>query len=351
MRHLFLNLLTLSATLIVLAVLTLPALHVLGQEPDAEPAVASAGPVHRVFGVAVDPWHLDDWSRSVGARPQLVAKFQSFAQRRPLGPYMAEAQRQATRALMISWEPWQPVPAARGRDVQFRPQPGYRNADISRGAQDAYITRFARTISRFRGVVYLRYAHEMNGIWYPWTHDSRHYRTAWRRVVRLVRRAGARNVRFVWSVNPNLYEQPATWLLRVRRYWPGARYVDAVGVTTIDFGGAKDYDVRRFEPRLTTLRRVFRKPLMITEANTDYAGRVEWLRDFRSMLARMPWIHAVVWSQLPSRGKAQMPGAGMLDWSVQHDPQAAALLRQIIEDGSGDDGARSPPRDRPDAAR
>ena len=82
------------------------------------------------------------------------------------------------------------------------------------------------------------------------------------------------------------------------------------------------------------LRRAFRKPLMITEANTDFAGRVEWLREFRRMLGRMPWVRAVVWSQLPSRGKAQMPGAGVLDWDVQHDPPSAGVIRQIIADGA-----------------
>jgi len=344
MRRLLLNLLTLSATVVLLAVLTVPALIVAGGPHESQVALADASASGHLFGVAVDPWHLDDWSRAVGARPQLVAKFQAFSRRDSLLPYMAEAQRQGATALMISWEPWRPVSAARGRAAQFKPQRGYRNADIARGDHDAYITRFARTLARFHGVVYLRYAHEMNGIWYPWTHDARAYRRAWRHVVRLVRRAGARNVRFVWSTNPNLYETPAFWMRRLRRYWPGARYVDIVGSTTIDFGGRKDYGIDRFEPRLAALRRVFRKPLMITEANTDYAGSVEWLRDFRDMLRRAPYIRAVVWSQLPSRGKAQMPGAGVLDWDVTRHPAAAGVLRQIVLDGSGHNEARPPPR-------
>jgi hypothetical protein len=339
-----LNLLTLSGTVVVLAVLSVPALLVLGQSSASGPGPAQSAANGRLFGIALDPWHVDDWSRAVGAKPQLVAKFEAFSRRGSLKPYMAEAERQGVRALMLSWEPWRPVPAAQGRTAQFKPQPGYRNADIARGAQDAYITRVARTLATFHGVVYLRYAHEMNGIWYPWTHDSRSYRLAWRRVVGLVRRAGATNVRFVWSANPNLYETPAAWLKRLERYWPGRRYVDAVGSTTIDFGGRKDYSIARFEPRLIALHRHFRKPLLITEANTDYVGRVQWLRAFRDMLRRAPWIRAVVWSQLPSRGKAQMPGAGVLDWDVQRHPTAAAVLRQIILDGSGGTEARPPPQ-------
>ena len=86
------------------------------------------------------------------------------------------------------------------------PSRGYRNIDIARGAQDRYIMRFARSLARYPGTVWLRYAHEMNGYWYPWSRGARAYRWAWRRIVRLFGVAGADNVRFVWSVNANLYD-------------------------------------------------------------------------------------------------------------------------------------------------
>jgi hypothetical protein len=156
---------------------------------------------------------------------------------------------------------------------------------------------------------------------------------AWRRVVRLFELAGARNVRFVWSVNANLYEPEATWRKTLRQYWPGRRFVDYVGSTMIDFGGSKDYPVRRFEPRLRELHRMFDKPVVLAETNTDYDGRVQWLSDLREMLGRTPWVHAVMWSQLPSRGKAQQSGTGKLDWDVRQDPASAAQLREIIRDG------------------
>jgi hypothetical protein len=234
---------------------------------------------------------------------------------------------------MVSWEPWQPVDARLGTVLQYLPQPGYRNGEIAGGSQDAYIAAFARSLARFHGTVWLRYAHEMNGFWYPWSHGPRSYRLAWRHVVRVVRAAGARNVRFVWSPNPNLYEPARTWMRHMRSYWPGARWVDAVGTTMINFGGRKRYEVRRFEPRFRALRREFGKPVMIAESNTELRGRVAWLRDLRRMLRRMPWIRGYAWSQLPSRGTAQMKHAGRLDWDVRRSPAAAAVLRGIIRDG------------------
>jgi mannan endo-1,4-beta-mannosidase len=337
-RPLALNLLSGGATLLILAVLALPAKSVLDDGVEAEhraPAAPLRPALHprRVFGAYVDPWHVDDWARDIGAAPQAVAKFEAFSRRRTLDKYAAESRRQGIRRMMVSWEPWTPVPSALGVAAQSAPQPGYRNIDVARGAQDRYITAFARSLARYPGAVYLRYAHEMNGYWYPWSHDPKAYRWAWRRMVRLFALAGARNVRFVWAVNANLYEPAGVWRRTLRRYWPGDRYVDLVGSTMIDFGGSKDYPVRAFAGRLRALRRSYRKPIVLAETNTDYRGRVRWLGDLRAMLRGMPWIRAIMWSQLPSRGKVQQRGTGNVDWDIRRDPAAASELRRIIEDG------------------
>jgi mannan endo-1,4-beta-mannosidase len=338
-RQLLLHLLTGCLTLLLLAALTLPAVRALRHASvvaAAQVAPAPAAHPHRVFGVYVDPWHVDDWARDIGVAPQAVAKFEAFSRRRTVQGFAAETARRGTRRLLISWEPWTPVASALGVVAQARPQPGYRNIDVARGAQDRYITRFADELARFPGTVYLRYAHEMNGYWYPWSHDPAAYRWAWHRMVRLVRLAGADNVRFVWSVNANLYESRGTWRATLRQYWPGRRYVDFIGTTMIDFGGAKDYPVARFVPRLRELHGRYRRPVVIAETNTEAAGAAGWLRALRQMLAGMPWVHGVFWSQLPSRGKAQQQGsAGVLDWDVRDDPAAAAELAGIIRDGVG----------------
>lgn len=334
MRRLASNLLTSSVCVGLLVLLTLPASHVLrAPRGDVLARAAGAPAPARTFGVYIDPWHVPEWANAVGAAPQMVAKFEAFSRRRSLAPWLAEAQRVGIRQALVSWEPWEPIPARLGITLQYLPQPGYRNAEIARGLQDDYIRMFARGLRGYRGVVWLRYAHEMNGMWYPWSHGPKSYVRAWRHVVGLVRSI-APNARFLWSANPSLYQATGVWSANVRRYWPGARWVDAVGSTMIDFGGRKSYDVRRFVPRLASLRRRYRKPVMLAETNTDAAGRLAWLADFRRMLNRTPWITAVAWSQLPSRGTAQMRGtAGLLNWDVQRDPAAAAELAGIIRDG------------------
>ena len=304
-----LNLVTCAATVVILVALALPAKSVLerpGAKPaDAEERIAPAEHPRRVFGAYVDPWHVDDWALAIGAAPQAIAKFEAFSRNRTLGEWATESRRRGIRRMLVSWEPWRPVPVALGLRAQVQPQAGYRNIDIANGAQDGYIERFARSVAAFPGTVYLRYAHEMNGYWYPWSYDARNYRLAWRRIVRLFDAAGADNVRFVWSVNPNLYEPAGTWMRNLRLYWPGSKYVDYVG-----------------------------KPLMLTETNTEWRGRVDWLRALRAMLRRMPWIRVVMWSQLPSRGNAHRGGDGIVDWDVQRDPRSADELRGIIRDGA-----------------
>jgi mannan endo-1,4-beta-mannosidase len=328
-RRLALNLLTVNATLVLLVLLTLPAWGV------HERRAAAAQPITgRLFGVYLDPWHIDDWSARVGVHPNLVAKFESFSRRRTPRKFLDQVARDRVRRAMISWEPWKPVPARLGSRAQARQQPGYTNSAIADGAQDAYITAFARSIARFNGVVYLRYAHEMNGFWYPWSRDSRAYVRAWRHVVRIVR-GNAPNARFVWSVNPNLYQARRPWLRNLRRYWPGAAWVDVVGSTMINFGGTKDYKVARFEPALSMLRHTFHLPVFLTEVNTERDGRVAWLDDLAGLLRGRPWIRATVWSQLPSRGAVQQKAeAGDLNWNVANDAAAGRALRAVGGDGS-----------------
>src|SRR4051794_33475688 len=106
MRRLALNLLTSATTIAILAVLSVPALRVLAPTAHAGAPVRERPPA-RAFGVYVDPWHLDDWARSVGARPQLVAKFEAFSRKRVIDSFLAEAEHQAVRQAMVSWEPWE----------------------------------------------------------------------------------------------------------------------------------------------------------------------------------------------------------------------------------------------------
>jgi hypothetical protein len=66
---------------------------------------------------------------------------------------------------------------------------------------------------------------------------------------------------------------------------------------------------------------------------TDLSGRIARLARLGGMLREMPWIRAVMWWRLPSRGKVQQRGTGIGDRDIECDPPAAAQLREIIRNG------------------
>ena len=110
MKPFALNLLTLSVTLVLLVALALPAKWTFdsARENDAMTATIDApwprpaADPWRAFGVYVDPWHVDDWARAVGAAPSLAAKFEAFSLRRPLDRDVAQVERIGLRQLLVS---------------------------------------------------------------------------------------------------------------------------------------------------------------------------------------------------------------------------------------------------------
>jgi hypothetical protein len=112
MKPLLLNLFTCSVTAALLVALALPAKHTL--EVARETAAPAPPPLpwprpdpdpRRAFGVYVDPWHIDDWARSVGAAPQLVAKFEAFANQRTIDNWLVQSERIGIHQVLVSWEP------------------------------------------------------------------------------------------------------------------------------------------------------------------------------------------------------------------------------------------------------
>ena len=240
----------------------------------------------REFGVATDPWHVDEWAAAVGARPTMVMEFEAFSRRRTIDSHFAEALRQGLSSFMVTWEPWVTVKASLGKETQYRPQPEYSNEAIAAGTWDAYVRDFARSVAGAKLRTYIRFAHEMNGDWYPWSRDPQQFVLAWRRIVDMFRAEGATNAKFVYSVNPSLWQDNRTvFQPSVMRYWPGHAYVDYVGSTMISFGGRKDYTVAEFSERLALHPRDVRQGAAHHGAQYG-AGRPSEVADRPAHLAR-----------------------------------------------------------------
>lgn len=226
---------------------------------------------------------------------------------------------------ILAWEPWDHKATGRGRS--HGDQPAYRLSRIIAGDFDPYIRSWAEGIKTLGYPVAVRFAHEMNGFWYPWCEQSNgnrrgDYVKAYRHVHQIFAAAGADKVIWIWS--PNVTYPSAEPL---RDLYPGDSYVDWIGLSGY-YGTAGVEQYRSFDRIFTDtfaeLRRFNRKPIVITEtAATDSAGqKARWIRTMFQQLPRHGNVIGVVWFELVNE----------LDWRVANSPAAAKAFA---------DGARS----------
>lgn len=198
---------------------------------------------------------------------------------------------------MITWEPWN---TSKGVN-----QPQYSLKQISGGAHDSYIRGWARSAAQINGTIYLRFAHEMNGNWYPWAagvngNNAGDYVNAWNHVVDIFRAEGADNVQWVWS--PNKDYPGATDL---RSLFPGDSRVDWLAIDGYNFGTAKAGQQWRsfndtFKGTYDIITSFSERPVMIGETGSTEVGgdKAAWIRDGMSpanLAQHFPRLHAIIY--------------------------------------------------------
>ena len=118
---------------------------------------------------------------------------------------------------------WQPQNSSLGVTQSFT------LASITNGIYDAYITTWAIAAKNWGHPFFLRFAHEMNGNWYPWGagvngNTAAQYVQMWRHVHDIFTSVGATNVTWVWCVNF------VNGLPAVSQFYPGDNYVDWISL-------------------------------------------------------------------------------------------------------------------------
>ena len=215
----------------------------------------------------------------VGRRLDLSSTFVGWGEPFPNAGHAAD--RDAGRTPLVNWE-------GRG-DL----------AAIASGRHDALLRRRARECREFGAPIYLRWAAEFNGEWNPAYGKPRQFVGAWRHLVRTFRDAGATNVRWVWC--PFAVQAPSRAAEEWRRYYPGDRFVDWVGMDGYNWGTSRAWSRWQSFPELFgPLYRDYagRKPLMICEvASAEVGGdKAAWIRAMGAELAgRFSKVDAVLW--------------------------------------------------------
>lgn len=265
------------------------------------------------------PIVVSDLEEVLGRRVPTVVVFRDFK-----APFPIEDAREArlrAKTLQITWEPW-----------HFSNPKAVKLGDIAAGKYDKYLDSWAQAAKSFGAEVWIRWAHEFNGNWYPWAvgennKDAKIYIAAFRRARDRFNRAGAFNARWIWCANAESVPD-ASWN-DPRKAYPGDAYVDMISIDGYNFGtavaGSRWQSFREIYQRpYEELTEAFpNKPIMIGEIGCASVGgdKVEWMRDMdRQLRGRFKRIQGVVWFEAQKEA----------DWRMVSSPEVLAASRAVF---------------------
>lgn len=192
-------------------------------------------------------------------------------------------------------------------------------AAIAAGRYDPYLRRLAAEVRGLGAPVALSFAHEMNGSWYPWGLGHIQpgvFVAAWRHVHNVLRTAGARQVIWVWTV-AHTSPQAGRLFAPVGPYWPGAAYVNWVGLD-IYYSNPMTTFRTAFMPTIGAVRRFTRDPILLSE--TAVPNQYDQLQQINNLFggARAAGLLGVIWYDQDAR----------MSWELNNRPAALAAFRR-----------------------
>ena len=212
---------------------------------------------------------------------------------------------------------------------------------IKNGKFDGYVKSWARAAKKTKTKILVRFAHEINGRYFPWTvgtcgNTVKDYKAAWKRVHNLVRnKVGAKNVKFVWTVA----KKSSTGSNPYKRFYPGNSYVQFVGFSSFNWGSQGTWlpMVKGVKPVMKWFKQFTSKPVIIAELGSNQNGgpendtsvdKPDWIRNgYVATYKTYPQIKAIVYLNEDLRG------VGHPDWSLNSpDPEAMEAYKDIVND-------------------
>jgi hypothetical protein len=285
--------------------------------------VASAAPIK--LGVYYCPTHpcysteggseggsLDTYKTQFGSYPAIALNYRNLDL-----PLLYSSERTALKERgvvpMMTVEPW----IGEGEEHASL-------EEIAAGKWDTDIRSEAKEAIAYGGEVLLRFAHEMNGTWYPWSGEPTLYKGAWKRYVGIFREEGATNVKFVWSPNVNNGSYPFA------SYFPGDEWVDYVALDGYNWGGSENRSLSQtFASSYKEITELSAKPVIIAEtasAEGSAGQKAEWIRTgFLSTIPEtMPKVVAAVWFSRDNKETER-------DWRIETSTESIAAWQEVVD--------------------
>jgi hypothetical protein len=281
-------------------------------------------PEKKYFGVAEDGLPgdsglMDKLTTQVGKAPSMVEWFSSWDE-----SYAAAKVDQAWNRGALPVITW--MPAHKGNK-----DPADTSLQrIVDGDWDTYITEYAQAVAKDGKPVVLRFAHEQNGNWYPWsaggnrsfergaTDEPFHntpalFKEAWKHVWTIFQETGA-NKQAIWTwtpvriddIKPNLTDKTKTsyGLTAIEDSYPGDAYVDWVGMSGYSYKGTEWSYATTFAKTLDALKslaptkRIFIAETGASENSGDQSNLYRkplWIADTLNGLGTDSKVLGFVW--------------------------------------------------------
>lgn len=255
---------------------------------------------------------LDEYTKLVGQKPDIVLDY-----RNPTQPLLTPTEignlESRSEVPMVTWEPYKS--GWSGDPITLQ--------EVTDGDYDSYFRQAAQLARSLPFEVMIRFAHEMNGDWYPWSGEPSAYVAAWRHTVSIFKEEGATNVKWVWSPNIDNGYPFAT-------YFPGEEWVDYAGLDGYNWGtaGVGDYgwhSLREvFGHSYDELTQLSRKPVILAETASGEQGgsKAEWIREgfLKTIPDDFPKVVAVVWFNTDKEE----------DWRVNSSESSLKAFREVV---------------------
>ena len=246
-----------------------------------------------------------------------------------------------------TWEPWNPA-------LGLTDPAQITLAKIVDGRYDAYATARAREFAALGSPLLVRFAHEFNGNWYPWAianngEDPDLFIAAFRHVHDVVTAAGATNVQWSWTYN-NGPSPVAPWN-QAQDAYPGARYVDWIGLDAYNWGFGPSWDPgvdhwQSFSAMVGDAYALARsidpaKPVMLGEfaSTVDGGNKAAWLRQMAYDLAggAFPDLRLLTYFDIDKeeRWSLAQQAAGIRSFTRSHRSAFAGNGRQLATLANG----------------
>ena len=269
------------------------------------------------LGQNLDSSVLKSSAEKYGVNPCVILTFIGWGDR-PFADNLKDIQtiKDSGAIPMITLEPW------------FNPsQEAVSLQDIASGKEDVVIEELAAMLKQVGIPVFLRFAHEMNGDWYPWSgaknaENGGDYINAYRRVHDIITSsATGTSISWVWGINAE--DRPKKDWNDPMSYYPGNDYVDAIGID--GYNPDKISFNKIFKDQINHIKDCLPdKPIYITEVasagiDTDKSG---WIKSFFGKFSRKyNFVPVFIWFDVDKEK----------NWSIKNDPLSAEAFKSGLQ--------------------